>query len=111
MKFKPSKWDEATLGAMSSETIRQLYQPEFHYRVSWNRYPAKTEFTGWSRAGRIYLIRGSCNISIEENSWHLSSGEFIELPEGEYLFSVGDEIELVSVWEIPEAYRQNLNQP
>ena len=101
---EPSKWDEATYGPMSLESIRRLFQPESHYRVSWNTFPAGTAFNGWSRAGRRYIIDGGCTIRTAGHSWDLSAGEFLDLPEGDYLFSVTGEssVELVSVWELPE---------
>ncbi len=105
MKIEPDKWSEATLGVMSLEAIRRLYQPESDYRISWNKYPSNTEFVGWSQARRLYLISGTCVISVAEHSWHLSDGEFSDLPEGDYHFSVlsDTQVELVSVWRIFES--------
>ena len=62
MVNEPSKWDEATYGPMSLESIRRLFQPESRYRVSWKKYPAGDAFKEWSAAGRRYIISGSCMI-------------------------------------------------
>ena len=101
---EPGKWDEASYGPMSLESIRRLFQPESRYRVSWNTYPAGAAFNFWTSAGRYYIIAGGCTISAAGHSWDLSAGEFLDLPEGDYLFSVTGEssVELVSVWELPE---------
>ena len=103
---EPSKWDEATCGLMSLESIRRLFQPESHYRVSWNRYPAGATFNGWWSAGRLYIIAGGCTMTTPEQSWDISAGEFLDVPEGDYLFSVTGEssVELVSVWKLPESF-------
>jgi hypothetical protein len=104
--YEPSKWDEATYGPMSLESIRRLFQPESRYRVSWNRHPAGAAFNEWSAAGRRYIISGVCMIRGGEHSWTLSAGEFLDVPEGDYWFSVPEEspVELVSVWELPEFF-------
>jgi hypothetical protein len=104
MNFEPSKWDETLSGEMSLENIRELYQPEIHYRVSWNKYPSGTDFDGWSQSRRLYIINGSCLVTIKEQSLNLCAGEFSNLPEGDYHFNVpsDSQVELVSVWLIPE---------
>ena len=106
MRNVTGKWDAAIYGPISPEAIRLQFRPEGRYRVSWNRYPAGATFDGWSRAGRHYIISGSCSISIKGDSWDLSSGDFIDFQEGDFLFSVpGDApVELVSVWELPESF-------
>ncbi len=109
MVNEPSKWDEATYGPMSLESIRRLFQPESRCHVGWNRYPAGATFNGWSRAGRRYIISGGCRIESGEQTWELLAGEFLDVPEGDYHFSVCEEspVELVSVWELPESLRQS----
>ena len=103
---EPSKWDEATYGPMSLESIRRLFQPESHYRVSWTKYPAGAAFNGWSRAGRLSIIDGGFTIRTAGHSWDLSTGEFLDVPEGDHFFSVTGEssVELVWVWELPEIF-------
>ena len=105
MEIEPDKWSVVTLGVMSLEAIQRLYQPESLYRVIWNKYPPNTEFVGWSQARRLYLISGSCVISVAEHSWHLSASEFSDLPKGDYHFFVlsDTQVELVSVWKISES--------
>lgn len=108
MVGEANKWDEATYGPISLEAIRLQFQPEVRYRVSWNKYPAGASFNGWSRAGRHYIISGSCRYSIAGHVWDLTAGDFADLPEGDYWFSVtGDSsVEKVSVWELPESFWQ-----
>ena len=105
MVNEPGKWDEATSGRISLESIRLLFQPESRYRMSWNSYPAGATFSGWSRAGRRYVISGRCVIGLAGRSWELSGGEFLDLPEGNYQLSVsgGSPVELISVRELPES--------
>lgn len=108
MGSEPCKWDEVAHGAISLEAIRLLFQPAGHYRVSWNRYPPEAAFEGWSRAGRRYIISGRCVLKAGSDSWELSSGDYVDVSEGDYYFSVlGDSpVELVSVWELPEGFRR-----
>jgi mannose-6-phosphate isomerase-like protein (cupin superfamily) len=103
---EPTKWDEATCGPMSLESIHRLFQPESRCRVSWKTYPAGVAFDFWSAARRCYIISGACTIGVAGHSLTLSAGEFVEIPEGDYCFFVAGEapIELVSVWELPESF-------
>jgi mannose-6-phosphate isomerase-like protein (cupin superfamily) len=105
---EPNKWDEAVYGPISLEAVRLQFQPEARYRVSWNKYPEDTSFNGWSRAGRRYIISGSCRVSVAGQSWDLTAGDFADLPDGDFWFSVsGDSpLELISVWELPESFWQ-----
>jgi hypothetical protein len=108
MGNESSEWDEAAYGPMSLESIRLQFQPEARYRVSWSKYPAGATFNGWSRAGRRYIVSGSCTISVMDHSWNFSGGDFADLPEGDFLFSVSGSVpvELISVWELPESFWQ-----
>jgi len=85
---KASRWDEASLGPMTLESIRRLFRPESHYRVSRNTYPAGVSFNGWSAARRLYVITGACTISVTETSWELFTGDVIDLPESDFRFTV-----------------------
>lgn len=107
MNFETGKWNEHLTGRMSLENIRKLYQPESHYSIGWNEYPAGSEFGGWSRKRKLYIISGSCKVTVNEHSMGVCEGEFLDLPEGDYHLSVSTDsnIEIVSVWEIPEQYR------
>lgn len=107
MDVETSKWNESENGSLSLENIRLLYHPESHYRISLNKYPPATEFSGWSRKYRLFVLSGDCRISIDGNSLNLSSGDFADLPEGDYTFSVlnNSSVELVSVWEIPKEFQ------
>lgn len=100
------KWDEVANGPMSLESVRSQYQPEERYRVSWRTYPAGASFNGWAQVGRHYIINGGCTIHVRGHSWNLAAGDFADLPEGDYQFSVTGElaVELVSVWELPESF-------
>src|ERR1051325_1758085 len=107
--MKPTKWDDALFGSMSLEAIRRLYKPETYYRVSWNRYSPNEEFCGWSQVRCLYVLKGRCTIRLVEGSWNVCGGEFLELPKGNYHFSASEDspVEIVEVWEIPEALREN----
>ncbi len=107
MDVETSKWNEAENGSLSLENIRLLYEPQSHYRISLNKYPANTEFGGWSRKHRLFVLSGDCRISIDGNSLSLSGGDFADLLEGDYTFSVlnNNSVELVSVWEISKDFQ------
>jgi hypothetical protein len=107
MNPEPNKWDETILGKMSLENIRKLYQPESHYRLTWNKYPSETKFVGWDPKRRLFVIYGSCSITVNEYSINLCAGEFADISEGFYRgkVSLHSQVEIVSVWEIPKQYR------
>jgi hypothetical protein len=101
---EPSKWDDADYGPMSLETIRLLFQPESRHRVSWNSYPVGGTVSGWSRAGRRYIVTGACRIEVGDRAWELRAGECLDEPEGDFRLSVSAEspVEFIFVWELPE---------
>jgi hypothetical protein len=103
MKDAIWRWDELSLGPLCVESIRALHQPPEHFRVSPNRFLASTAFVGIGRAGRKYVMSGSCSFTIGASTWELHAGDIADLPAGEYEFRVlGEEpVEFVSVWELP----------
>lgn len=104
MNLEPRKWDKSLSGEMTLGNIRNLYQPESDYRISWNEYPPETDFGGWSLKRRLYVVNGSCSITVKEHSLNLIAGEFADLPEGDYYFAASShsQVEIISVWEIPK---------
>lgn len=103
-----SRWDFEHLGPPDLDTIRALHLPAEHFRISRHRYPSGTTFSGSSRAGRRYVLTGTCAFEIAESTWRLASGDIADLPAGVYIFRVlgPDSVELVSVWELPHEFRE-----
>ena len=100
------KWNEAEFGRMTTDKIRSLYKPENRFFVRWNKYESEAEFSGASAARVFYLLRGSCEVKIADEIFHIRAGEYVDLPKGEYDFKVigNVPVELVSVWELPERF-------
>jgi hypothetical protein len=100
-------WNEISKSSLSLEALRELHAPSSHYRISPNRYEAGVVFSGSSRAGRLYVLAGSCSKTV--GSWHieLGAGMFVDYPSGSFHFAVeGTQgVQLVNVWLLPEGYR------
>lgn len=111
MQLEVAQWESLSSESMSLDAIRKQYEPAARYRVSRNGYDAGVSFPGTGRAGRLYVLSGSCSKSVGDWKAELGPGTFVDFPGGDYLFSViGDEpVTLVNVWEIPEPYRQKDN--
>ena len=102
-----NQWSEISPDPLTVEAIRERHTPQSHYRISPNRYASGTFFIGSSRAGRIYVLSGSCSKNVGAWSVTLGPGAFADFPAGDFTFQVlGDqEVQLVNVWSIPEPYR------
>jgi quercetin dioxygenase-like cupin family protein len=99
-------WDHSEWGPASLETIRLLHRPGERFRVSPGRYDPGESFPEAARAGRRYVLAGSCSFTKGGEVWELRAGEFADLPGGQFEFRVlGDSpVELVSVWELPPEF-------
>lgn len=97
------RWDFERCGPPCAEAIRALHQPAGRYRISPASYPAGTEFGGAQRAGRKYVLAGSCAFTVGSATWELQAGDIADIPEGSYQFRVlgPGPVELVSVWDLP----------
>lgn len=100
-----SDWDPESDGVMSEDTIRHKLDHPERYRISRHRYPPGTSFSGTARAGMAYVIQGACRYAVDAYAIVLRSGQYREVPEGEFRFEVttNDEVDLVRVWLLPEA--------
>ncbi len=84
--------------------ISSLHQPANHYRISPNRYTPGDSFSGATRAGRWYVLSGSCKVSIGPSIWELQAGDVADLPQGEIIrfLLLGDcDVDVIRVWESP----------
>jgi hypothetical protein len=108
MDVQTENWDSSTRGILTIEAIRQIHVPNGDYRISPNSYPSHTRFAGFSRAGTMYVLSGSCLVTANEQKWHFSAPSFATLPEGRYTFGVfgDDDVQIVSVWELPVGFRE-----
>ena len=100
------RWDVVRMEPLCVESVLALHQPPERFRVSLGRYPADTSFVGAARAGRKYVLAGSCSYVVRGATWELGAGDIADLPEGEFAFRVlgGSPVEVVSVWELPAAF-------
>ncbi len=100
------RWDEVRLGPITVESVRVLHQPPERFRVSLDSHPAATTFTGTARAGRRYVLAGTCSYRVDELLWELRAGDIADLPAGEFTFRGrdGGPVQVVSVWELPAAF-------
>lgn len=108
MSVEVGEWSTLSADAISVEAIRSLYQPASHFRVSRNGFDAGVSFPGTRRAGRTYVLSGRCVEATASWRAELGPGQFVDFPAGAYTFTVlgSEPVRFVSVWEIPEQYRQ-----
>lgn len=99
-------WDYSNWDAPSLEAIRSLHRPGERFRISPDHYDAGESFSTISRAGRRYVLAGSCSFTKGGSTWELHIGEFVDLPEGQFEFRVvgASPVELVSVWALPPEF-------
>ncbi len=107
MELTIGRWNKISNNPISLENIRLFYQPENHYRISWNKYDGNTKFDGYHYSGRIYVISGYFSIVIDEYRYSVQENTFIDFPSGNYTFLVPNDtgVEIVTVWELPEEFR------
>lgn len=99
-------WDVDENGPLSEDSVRALYQPPGHYRVSRRRFPSGTQFPGTMRAGRCYVMKGQCRYKFS-GVLDLRAGEVADLPAGDFDFQVlgPEDAEIIMVWELPAEFR------
>jgi hypothetical protein len=93
-------------GALTEDAIRRLYQPPGAFRISRNKYPAGTRFHGTTRAGRLFVLTGSCELLLPERV-ELSAGQFFDFPAGNYGLAVlgQEDLDIVKVWQLPPEFQ------
>ena len=106
MNSLQGRWDFDRLGPPSLEAVRQLHQPATHFRVSLFRCQAGETFAGSMRAGRIYVIAGSCSFTHDQTTLGLQAGDIADLPIGDYTFCAlgSGPVEYVMAWELPPEF-------
>jgi hypothetical protein len=100
------KWCDQYGGEVTAEAIKKLF-PSSSYRVSIFNYPAGTKFPGSMREGRCYVITGRCTYSFGDSNLELSTGEYANLQQGNYILTVAPEedLEIVIVWDLSKLKR------
>lgn len=97
------KWSDDD-GELDLATIQRRYEPNHRFRISPRSYPALVHFPEARRAGRIYLLRGSCSYELGDMVWRLEAPAFVDLPEGQSRFRAAADVELVYVWPLPPEF-------
>ncbi len=101
-------WNASVAGPMTETAIRAQHEPAWHYRISPNRYDPGVAFRGTARAGKIYVLTGSCRYEWATGHAELRPATFVDAPDGEYSFEVLSAVpcEIVHVWLLPPEFRQ-----
>jgi hypothetical protein len=107
------KWDSTQDGELSEATVRRKLDHPERYRISSRRCAPGASFPGTARAGTVYVIEGMCRYVFGDSQIDLKSGQYCDLPEGEFrLDVVGDqEVEIVRTWLLPEPFWFSSEQP
>jgi hypothetical protein len=93
MKMVKISWSTLSEQPISEEAIRALHQPQKRYKFYVNKIePGKSLPTKAGHDFVLYVLTGSCKISVDGIEMILSSSESISLEKGAYLFeALGDE--------------------
>lgn len=99
-------WNEELHGILSEESVRESLDNPRRFRISTNRYPRGTSFSGQSRLGTVYVVRGKCEYTHDSGKTTLSARDYCKIPEGNFRLEIkGDEdYEEVRVWPLPQAF-------
>jgi hypothetical protein len=101
------KWQDVGSRELSVENIRQLFQPPEDYRISPEKYLPGTEFGGFTRAGRCFIVEGSVRFVFGTDDVTLVAGDVLDFPSGKFSIAVvgTDKLVFVKVWNLRELFR------
>ena len=104
-----SKHDWPDDAEVTLDSVRLWHTPAGHYRISPGAYPAGTSFSGSTRAGRVYILSGSCSYTFDGSTVQLAGPTYLDHPEGRFNFAVDgdDAVSLVNVWLLPPDFRRD----
>lgn len=102
---KQRKWDAELLGPLTLEAVKGQHQPAYKFRVHQYRHGVHTPFSGGAVAHTLYVISGTCLVTIQATaeSCTLAAGEFLVMPEGSYIMAFPEPVEIIKVLELPPA--------
>lgn len=100
MYLSSGEWEEAELGLISLDRLK-LQFPHPQWRVTGQSYKAGEEVhsKGWST--RCYILKGKLGITVGEVTVVLSSGQWIDIPEGLHIAQTDEGCEFAYVWRLP----------
>ena len=121
------KWNKEKFGKMIYENICRMYSPDKKlvfdkkpqlgrglyitngdkkYTVRWNRYEPGANFSGDSIDSDYFVLKGKCEITINETTNNLQASDCFEFPRCKYKFKViGNEFfEYIAVYRLPDDY-------
>ena len=95
-------WDARRDGELSEESLRRRY-PAPSFRLAVRRFTAGELVRGAMRKGTCFVLRGECKFMFDDQPITLKSGEYSDLPEGEFaVLALGTEdLVYVVVWPVP----------
>ena len=98
-------WADISADPISEEAVRALHLPPENFKVYLNAHEAGKIFP--AKAGHafvLYVLTGSCKITLAESAATLHASEFITLEKGSYTFeAVGnEELKLVKVFSLSD---------
>ena len=104
INLKKSNWELDYGENLDFESLKSKYSPPHKFRVSEFHYPAGEIVDGSMRTSRCFVMTGTCSYKYRDKcEVELKSGEYVELPDGAYQLTVGEQndLHIVVVWEIP----------
>lgn len=103
MNMAKMNWSTLSSEPISEAAIRALHSPQENFKIYVNTYQAGNSFP--AKAGHaftLYVLTGSCKITIDSSETTLSAAEWVALEKGSYTFhAVGnEELTIVKVFSL-----------
>lgn len=103
MNMNIKRWSDISSDPISIEAIRARHLPQENFKLYMNTYEAGKNFS--AKAGHafvLYVLAGSCKITMDDSEVTLHASQLITLEKGSYAFDVlgNEELKLVKVFSL-----------
>ena len=93
-------WSDIADSAISEIGVRQQHRPSENFKFYSNTYEANQSITIKASHGfRLYVLTGSCALTVNGKALDLDAEQFIQLKDGAYTCNTGSEgVSIVKVF-------------
>jgi uncharacterized cupin superfamily protein len=100
---EPQNWDVTTHGPLTLATVKALHQPAYKYRIHQFSRAPHTAFPESGVASTLYVVSGSCLVTIESTSapHTVRAGQFLSMPQGTNVMEYPEHTEIIRVLNLP----------
>ncbi len=98
--LKVDRWD-AKKGALSEETARAAFKPEYCYRIFLRQMEEGGAFTGDAEERTLVVLDGSFTLQAPGGRKRLEPGDIAQVPAGEFVFESDGPVTFLAVYKLP----------